>query len=155
MRLAGTQTGGLFQREIAPGAERGGRDAPAFCERVKAHRQVGRLLRISQRRTPSDQPTVRIIFSEPDFGRNINSRLAQDLDACKDALIADKNRHSRDQLANLGLGLAAEGATEGWIPRVSRLHVDPISLGGPLISVGSGFRTRIAQIGWKEIPPRR
>ena len=31
-------------------------------------------------------PTVRIVFPEPDFGRNINSRFAKDLDAYQDAL---------------------------------------------------------------------
>ena len=31
-------------------------------------------------------PTVRIVFPEPDFGRNINSRFAKDLDAYQDVL---------------------------------------------------------------------
>ena len=35
---------------------------------------------------PRSLPTVRIAFPEPDFGRNINSRFAKDLDAYQDAL---------------------------------------------------------------------
>ena len=31
-------------------------------------------------------PTVRIVFPEPDFGRNINSRFAKDLDAYQEVL---------------------------------------------------------------------
>ena len=31
-------------------------------------------------------PTVRIVFPEPDFGRNINSRFAKDLDAYQNLL---------------------------------------------------------------------
>ena len=52
---------------------------PLSCSRWRA---VG----VQPASQPGSLPTVRIVFPEPDFGRNINSRFAKDLDAYQDAL---------------------------------------------------------------------